>query len=98
MGQTLSEPILTKHTQSHMSNKFIAAATEMQGWRIGMEDAHQVVLEIRKVLIRQQLFVYAFGWGGRGRRESERGEGRWWRDGEGSGKEEGRGQGGYMNE
>jgi len=66
MGQTLSEPILTKHTQSHMSNKFIAAATEMQGWRIGMEDAHQVVLEIRKVLIRQQLFVYAFGWGGRG--------------------------------
>lgn len=48
MGQILSEPVLHKNTESHASKRFIAAATEMQGWRIGMEDAHQVVLEISK--------------------------------------------------
>jgi hypothetical protein len=34
MGQTLSEPIVEKHTTSGSDKRIIWAASDMQGWRI----------------------------------------------------------------
>ncbi|OLY84060.1 putative protein phosphatase 2C [Smittium mucronatum] len=46
MGQTLSNPITTKDTTSGGDEKYIFAASSMQGWRITMEDAHTTLLNI----------------------------------------------------
>ncbi|KDQ11486.1 hypothetical protein BOTBODRAFT_35362 [Botryobasidium botryosum FD-172 SS1] len=43
MGQTLSEPVTHKITDSGGNSKYIYAVSEMQGWRITMEDAHTTV-------------------------------------------------------
>lgn len=36
MGQTLSEPVVEKHTTSGSDLRITWAASEMQGWRISM--------------------------------------------------------------
>ncbi|KAJ7288355.1 phosphatase 2C-like domain-containing protein [Mycena rebaudengoi] len=46
MGQTLSSPATQKFSESGGNARFHYAVTEMQGWRISMEDAHAVVLEL----------------------------------------------------
>ncbi|ELU07597.1 hypothetical protein CAPTEDRAFT_117783 [Capitella teleta] len=46
MGQTLSEPVTTKHT-SCCSNHYVKVGSScMQGWRINMEDAHTHLLSL----------------------------------------------------
>jgi len=44
MGQTLSEPITEKHTSSGGNSKQKYAVSDMQGWRISMEDASTALL------------------------------------------------------
>ncbi|KAI6176762.1 hypothetical protein M3Y97_00833900 [Aphelenchoides bicaudatus] len=44
MGQTLSEPITTKEITVCQSSEYGVASASMQGWRIGMEDAHTHIL------------------------------------------------------
>ncbi|KAF9468533.1 PP2C-domain-containing protein [Collybia nuda] len=46
MGQTLSSPMTQKHSQSGENGRFAYGISEMQGWRISMEDAHAVVLDL----------------------------------------------------
>ncbi|PLW38230.1 hypothetical protein PCASD_19198 [Puccinia coronata f. sp. avenae] len=46
MGQTLSEPVITKHTGSGEDEDFAFGVSEMQGWRLTMEDAHAAVLDL----------------------------------------------------
>ncbi|KAI9005506.1 phosphatase 2C-like domain-containing protein [Phycomyces nitens] len=46
MGQTLSEPIVTKHTTQESSDKLFYGASAMQGWRLTMEDAHTTLLKL----------------------------------------------------
>lgn len=40
MGQLLSEPVTTKNTSSLENSQFKVGSSAMQGWRVGMEDAH----------------------------------------------------------
>ncbi|KAL1405210.1 Protein phosphatase 2C 2 [Vanrija albida] len=45
MGQTLSEPVTEKHTTTVLRQKqFWVGLSDMQGWRISMEDSHSVHL------------------------------------------------------
>ncbi|KAJ1733570.1 Protein phosphatase 2C 2 [Coemansia biformis] len=46
MGQTLSEPVVEKHTTSGGDERFLYGASAMQGWRISMEDAHTTLLKL----------------------------------------------------
>ncbi|GAA5985697.1 hypothetical protein JCM10908_007077 [Rhodotorula pacifica] len=46
MGQTLSEPVVDKHSQSGKDARLAWAVSEMQGWRLTMEDAHSAVLSL----------------------------------------------------
>jgi len=46
MGDTLSRPVVEKHSQRLENAHFRVGASGMQGWRRGMEDAHCCVLEI----------------------------------------------------
>lgn len=46
MGQVLSEPETTKHTQSGADERLAWAVSEMQGWRLTMEDAHAGILSL----------------------------------------------------
>ncbi|GAA5906085.1 PP2C family serine/threonine-protein phosphatase [Sporobolomyces salmoneus] len=46
MGQVLSEPETTKHTQSGADARLAWAVSEMQGWRLTMEDAHAAILSL----------------------------------------------------
>lgn len=46
MGQTLSEPVVEKHSQSGDGDDIIFGVSSMQGWRISMEDAHACVLDL----------------------------------------------------
>ncbi|KAJ7459841.1 phosphatase 2C-like domain-containing protein [Mycena latifolia] len=46
MGQTLSSPATQKFSESGGNGRFHYAVTEMQGWRITMEDAHAIVLDL----------------------------------------------------
>lgn len=47
MGQTLSEPVTEKTTSSGGNDSVLYAISEMQGWRISMEDAHATILSIK---------------------------------------------------
>ncbi|BFZ54347.1 Protein phosphatase 2C 2 [Savitreella phatthalungensis] len=47
MGQTLSEPVIDKHSSSGGDDFFIFGLSEMQGWRISMEDAHTAELQLK---------------------------------------------------
>lgn len=46
MGQTLSEPVTEKITGSGGNDSVLYAYSEMQGWRISMEDSHATILDI----------------------------------------------------
>lgn len=46
MGQTLSEPETTKHTDAGEDERFLYGVSEMQGWRLTMEDAHAHILSL----------------------------------------------------
>ncbi|KAF8627479.1 hypothetical protein AX17_006291 [Amanita inopinata Kibby_2008] len=46
MGQTLSSPETGKKSESGGNDIFLYAVSEMQGWRITMEDAHAAVLDL----------------------------------------------------
>ncbi|SGY17697.1 BQ5605_C015g07862 [Microbotryum silenes-dioicae] len=46
MGQTLSEPVVDKHTASGEDERLMWGVSEMQGWRTTMEDAHAHVLSL----------------------------------------------------
>ncbi|KAJ7044097.1 phosphatase 2C-like domain-containing protein [Mycena alexandri] len=46
MGQTLSSPATQKFSETGGNARFQYAVTEMQGWRISMEDAHAIVLDL----------------------------------------------------
>ena len=46
MGQTLSEPVTTKDTSSFHNESMLVGTSAMQGWRINMEDAHTVLINI----------------------------------------------------
>ncbi|KZM24371.1 metal ion binding [Ascochyta rabiei] len=47
MGQTLSEPVVDKHSESGDGETFIFGTSSMQGWRISMEDAHACILDLQ---------------------------------------------------
>lgn len=47
MGQTLSEPVTEKTTSSGGNDSVLYAISEMQGWRISMEDSHATILDIK---------------------------------------------------
>lgn len=47
MGQTLSEPVTDKTTSSGGNDSVLYAISEMQGWRITMEDSHATILDIK---------------------------------------------------
>ncbi|KAJ7109712.1 phosphatase 2C-like domain-containing protein [Mycena crocata] len=46
MGQTLSSPATQKFSEAGGNARFSYAVSEMQGWRITMEDAHAIVLDL----------------------------------------------------
>lgn len=46
MGQTLSSPMTTKRSESGGNDRFAFGVSEMQGWRVGMEDAHATRLHL----------------------------------------------------
>jgi protein phosphatase 2C family protein 2/3 len=46
MGDTLSKPVTEKHSQRFESDRLKCGASEMQGWRRGMEDAHTCLLDL----------------------------------------------------
>lgn len=47
MGQTLSEPVTEKHSSIvTRGTKYAVAVSDMQGWRISMEDAHSLHLSL----------------------------------------------------
>lgn len=47
MGQTLSEPVVEKLSESGEDERLIYGLSSMQGWRISMEDAHATVLDLQ---------------------------------------------------
>ncbi|KAK0556921.1 Protein phosphatase 2C 2 [Tilletia horrida] len=47
MGQTLSEPVTEKHTSADEDSTLLYGVSEMQGWRISMEDAHATILKLQ---------------------------------------------------
>lgn len=47
MGQTLSEPVVEKTSESGGDDRLIFGLSCMQGWRISMEDAHAAVLDLQ---------------------------------------------------
>jgi protein phosphatase PTC2/3 len=46
MGQTLSEPVTNKDSGSGEDGRYYYGVSSMQGWRVSMEDAHSVVLDM----------------------------------------------------
>ena len=46
MGQTLSEPVTTKNSDSGEDERHYFGVSSMQGWRISMEDAHSALLNM----------------------------------------------------
>ncbi|KAL0578633.1 Protein phosphatase 2C 2 [Marasmius crinis-equi] len=46
MGQTLSSPDTSKVSDAGQTKRFLYAVSEMQGWRITMEDAHAIMPDL----------------------------------------------------
>jgi protein phosphatase PTC2/3 len=46
MGQTLSEPVTIKVSDSGEDDRYYFGVSSMQGWRVSMEDAHSAVLDM----------------------------------------------------
>ncbi|KAI5784663.1 phosphatase 2C-domain-containing protein [Geopyxis carbonaria] len=47
MGQTLSEPVIEKLSESGEDDRLVYGLSSMQGWRISMEDAHAAILDLQ---------------------------------------------------
>ncbi|KAK5724738.1 Protein phosphatase 2C 2 [Elasticomyces elasticus] len=47
MGQTLSEPVVEKHSDEGQDDRVVFGISAMQGWRINMEDAHANILDLQ---------------------------------------------------
>eukprot|EP01064_Diplonema_japonicum_P027662 TRINITY_DN4046_c4_g1_i1.p1 TRINITY_DN4046_c4_g1~~TRINITY_DN4046_c4_g1_i1.p1 ORF type:complete len:338 (+),score=63.47 TRINITY_DN4046_c4_g1_i1:86-1015(+) len=47
MGDTIGKPVTEKASVENENELLMVGASEMQGWRKGMEDAHSVVLELK---------------------------------------------------
>ncbi|WPH01917.1 protein phosphatase 2C protein 1 [Acrodontium crateriforme] len=47
MGQTLSEPVVEKHSDKGQDDRVCFGVSAMQGWRISMEDAHATILDLQ---------------------------------------------------
>ncbi|KAK0878005.1 Protein phosphatase 2C 2 [Friedmanniomyces endolithicus] len=47
MGQTLSEPVVEKHSDEGQDDRVVFGVSAMQGWRINMEDAHANILDLQ---------------------------------------------------
>ncbi|KAG5293484.1 phosphatase 2C Ptc3 [Histoplasma capsulatum G186AR] len=47
MGQTLSQPVVSKKSDEGQDERVLYGVSAMQGWRVGMEDAHAVVLDLQ---------------------------------------------------
>ena len=46
MGQTLSEPVTIKNSDSGEDERYYYGVSSMQGWRVSMEDSHSAVLDM----------------------------------------------------
>ncbi|KAI6039320.1 PP2C-domain-containing protein [Pisolithus marmoratus] len=65
MGQTLSAPATSKKTESGENDRLLFSVTEMQGWRISMEDAHAAVLNLEQGSDKKSSFFAVYdGHGG----------------------------------
>ena len=65
MGQTLSEPVTIKVSDSGEDERLYFGVSSMQGWRISMEDAHAAVLDMAPDLDRRIAWFAVFdGHGG----------------------------------
>ncbi|KAI6099568.1 PP2C-domain-containing protein [Pisolithus croceorrhizus] len=65
MGQTLSAPATSKKTESGENDHLFFSVTEMQGWRISMEDAHAAVLNLEEIDDKKNSFFAVYdGHGG----------------------------------
>ena len=47
MGQTLSKPVTTKESAHGEDSRYYYGISSMQGWRVFMEDAHSVILDVK---------------------------------------------------
>jgi len=67
MGQYLAIPATEKTTESGANKRVLYAVTTMQGWRINMEDAHAVVLNLEAANGKENCFFAVYdGHGGSG--------------------------------
>jgi protein phosphatase 2C family protein 2/3 len=65
MGQTLTTPCTTKSKEVGANERVFYGLTSMQGWRITMEDAHAVVLDLEAADGKQSCFFAVYdGHGG----------------------------------
>lgn len=65
MGNYLSEPNKTKHSDTGEGNGHCWGSSEMQGWRIGMEDAHVTLSSMDGALGSTSMFAVFDGHGGK---------------------------------
>ncbi|ETW81580.1 hypothetical protein HETIRDRAFT_439966 [Heterobasidion irregulare TC 32-1] len=64
MGSTLSSPATEKNSESGEDARFAYGVTEMQGWRVTMEDAHAVALRLDEGEETNSFFAVYDGHGG----------------------------------
>jgi protein phosphatase 2C family protein 2/3 len=65
MGQTLSIPATDKKSETGGDDRYLFSVSEMQGWRISMEDAHTALLTLEDVSEAKAAFFAVFdGHGG----------------------------------
>ncbi|KAI0044395.1 PP2C-domain-containing protein [Auriscalpium vulgare] len=64
MGQTLSSLATDKHTESGGDVRYLWGVSEMQGWRISMEDAHTIDLQLDQTPDGNSFFAVYDGHGG----------------------------------
>ncbi|KAF4551682.1 Protein phosphatase 2C-like protein 5 [Elsinoe fawcettii] len=55
MGQTLSEPVVDKKSESGQDDRIAYGISCMQGWRINMEDAHACILDLQPLEGEEEL-------------------------------------------
>jgi len=60
MGQMLSFPATETMTESGANKRVMYAVTTMQGWRLDMEDAHAVVLDLEAANDKQNCFFAVY--------------------------------------
>ncbi|KAK9479924.1 phosphatase 2C-like domain-containing protein [Lipomyces japonicus] len=60
MGQLLSEPIIDKNSDEGGDERLIFGTSSMQGWRVSMEDAHAIVLDLKREDGKQTLDKISF--------------------------------------